>query len=181
MYLIVGLGNPGKDYQNTYHNVGYLCVDKLAKDIGAKFTKKKCASSICECEYNGQKVVLAKPLSYMNNSGQNVAMLVKEYRVPLDNLIIMLDDIDLDKGTFRYREKGSAGTHNGLRNIVACLHTGDFKRIRVGIGKPECQLIDYVLARIDKKSMEQIGQAIDLATDKALELIDERTQDNQTR
>lgn len=178
MFLIVGLGNPGKQYSKTYHNVGYLCVDKLASKLGGKFTKKKCASSICECDYNGEKIIIAKPLSYMNNSGQNVAMLLKQYKVSPDNLIVMLDDIDLDKGVFRYREKGSAGTHNGLRNIVACLHTVDFKRVRVGIGKPECQLIDYVLAQIDKKSLEVIDSAITCAVDKVLELIDEGTKSN---
>lgn len=171
MYLIVGLGNPGKEYENTYHNIGFMAADKLAKFFGVDFDRKVCDSSVLRTCYNGVDLVIAKPLGYMNNSGFNVARLVKKYNVKPENIIVLVDDIDIDKGTIRYREHGSAGTHNGLRNIVACLGSTEFKRVRIGIGPYEGALIDYVLSRIDRVSMDKITPALDMAVDKVLEII----------
>ena len=171
MYLIVGLGNPGKEYENTYHNLGFMAADRLAKVFGVRFDRKVCDCSLLRTSYHGQDVILAKPLSYMNNSGFNISKLVKKYNIDLAKLIVMVDDIDIDKGTTRYREHGSAGTHNGLRSIVNCLGSTEFKRVRIGAGPYQGALIDYVLSRIDGQSMEKISPAIDEAVNKVLELI----------
>lgn len=171
MYVIVGLGNPGQKYSKTFHNMGFMVADKLASFLNAKFTSKKCDAAVCLAEYEGIEMVIAKPLTFMNNSGQSVVKLLKTYKAKPENLIVISDDIDLPRGIIRYREKGSAGTHNGLRNIVACLKTQEFKRVRIGIDKPECPLIDYVLSRIDKKTMDVLDPAFDEAVKKIIEII----------
>lgn len=171
MYVIVGLGNPGQKYSKTFHNMGYMVADKLASFLNAKFTSKRCDAAVCTTKYENIDIVIAKPLTFMNNSGQSVVKLLKHYKVKPENLIVVSDDIDLPRGAIRYREKGSAGTHNGLRNIVACLKTPEFKRVRIGIDKPECPLIDYVLSRIDKKTMMVLESAFDDAVNKIIEII----------
>lgn len=166
MKLVVGLGNPGGQYAKTYHNIGYITIDRLVKSLGGEFNKTKCKSEICKIG----DVVFAKPITFMNLSGDAVAELKKYFRIPLENILIIYDDIDLNKGCFRYRENGSAGTHNGMRDIVK--KVGETKRIRIGIGKPEkMDLADYVLSNIDMMSREQIDEAISLAIEKIKEFI----------
>lgn len=167
MKLIVGLGNPDKVYSKTYHNIGFITIDKLAKIYGAEFNKKKCKAEVAKVG----DIVFAKPLTYMNLSGDAVMELKKYYKVPLENILIILDDIDLDKGNFRFRENGSAGTHNGLRDIVR--KVGETPRIRIGIGKPQdMDLADYVLSNIDMMSKESIDLAINNAIEKIKEFIE---------
>lgn len=167
MKIIVGLGNPGGLYAKTYHNIGYMTVDKLAKMWGIDFAKKKCK---CEIAKMGD-VILAKPLTFMNLSGDAVAELKKYFKVSNEDIIIVLDDIDLPKGNFRFREGGSAGTHNGLRDIVR--KVGETPRIRIGIGKPDgVDLADYVLSNIDMMSKEAIDNAIEQAITKIKELVE---------
>lgn len=171
MYLIVGLGNPGNKYTRTYHNLGYMAIDKLAESLGAKFTKVRNSADVALTNYKGQNLILAKPRTYMNLSGESVAGFVRKQKIKPENVIVFCDDIDLEKGVCKYREHGSGGTHNGLRNIV--LHIGtEFKRIKIGAGNDKSRnLADYVLSRIDDESMEKIIPAIDLACEKLFDII----------
>ena len=137
MYIIVGLGNPGKQYENTRHNVGINVIDILAEEYGISVTKMKHKALIGEGRVGTEKVVLVKPVTYMNLSGESLAELYNFYKVDTSDIIVIYDDIDLDVGKIRIRKKGSGGTHNGMRSIVKCLGTTDFPRVRVGVSKPE--------------------------------------------
>ncbi|MBP3619304.1 MAG: aminoacyl-tRNA hydrolase [Clostridia bacterium] len=154
MNIIIGLGNPEKKYYGTYHNVGFACVDALANKLGISFDKQKCKADVAEGTFNGEKILLVKPLTYMNLSGECVVMLKQKFKDA--RILVVVDDIDLPKGNIRYREKGSAGTHNGLRSIVAYIGQ-DFERIKVGIGRDiSLDLADYVLSKYDEKVFEPI-------------------------
>ena len=172
MKLIVGLGNIGREYENTYHNIGFMCADKTAEILNAEFTKKKFRSILAETRIGGEKVVLAKPETYMNLSGTAIREMVDYYRIELKDLLVMYDDFDLKLGSVRIRESGSAGTHNGMRNIVSELGTEDFPRIRVGF-KPETDLIvpliDFVLSGISKDATPVLEKAILKAGEAAAE------------
>lgn len=148
MKLVVGLGNIGKQFEGTNHNMGFMTLDIVAQKIGANFNKKQCSSIVAELNYNGEKVVLAKPTTFMNNSGIAVKSLVKKYNVDIGkDLIIISDDIDLPRSKVRVRREGSAGTHNGLKSIVSSLQTTSFNRLRIGIDPPKFgDLADYVLS-----------------------------------
>lgn len=149
MKIIVGLGNPEGKYNKTYHNVGFSVVDLFAKKNNLKFTTTKCRASISK----GDGFILAKPQTYMNLSGDSVYELKKYFKVPLSDILIVLDDIDMTKGKIRFRQQGSAGTHNGLRDIVN--KVGITPRLRIGIGRDSnMDLKDYVLSTIDSSSME---------------------------
>lgn len=171
MYLIVGLGNPGKEYANTYHNMGFKVVDKLSNFFGVNKFKKKCDALIGECIYNNKKILLAYPQTYMNNSGIAVKKIMQYYKIPISNIIVVYDDIDIDMGSIRYRESGSAGTHNGMKSVVNMLQDTNFKRIRIGIGKPDGDLINFVLGQVSIKSMEILNNAFDQAVYKVVEII----------
>lgn len=164
MIAIVGLGNPDKAYQHTYHNVGFDVVDCLAKKMNIKLSKNKFFARVGEGVFGGEKVLLVQPQTYMNNSGVCVAEIAKKIKDA--RIFVVVDDIDLPKGTLRYREHGSAGTHNGLRSIVA--HYGeDFERFKVGIGRDvTMDLADYVLSKYDPKVFEPI---IEKAADEILQ------------
>lgn len=161
MYLIVGLGNPEKKYFNTFHNVGFMCVDKLAEKLNVDFNKVECKSVTAHARVNGQKVIIAKPVTYMNLSGQAVVELTNKYKIEKGNLIVVYDDVDIPLGNVRIRKNGSAGTHNGMRNIVGLLGTEDFPRIRVGIGQETpMALMDYVLSQITDADREKLDPAV---------------------
>jgi len=158
MKLIVGLGNPDGIYSKTYHNIGFMTVDKMVKKLGVEFNKKKCKSEIVKFS----DVIFAKPLTYMNLSGDAVLELKKYFKLSLSDILIVLDDIDLPKGKIRYRDNGSAGTHNGLRDIIK--KVGETPRLRIGIGKPDnMDLKDYVLSNVDAMSKPIIDDAIESA------------------
>lgn len=160
MKIIVGLGNPEGKYKNTYHNVGFSVVDMFATKKGLKFSKNKCRALIAV----GDGYILAKPQTYMNNSGDSVYELKKYFKVPLSDILIVLDDIDLPKGKIRFRLSGSAGTHNGLRDIVS--KVGSTPRLKIGISRDESMsLADYVLSSIDSKSKELLSASYVTATD----------------
>lgn len=188
--LIVGLGNPDKKYFDTYHNIGFCFIDKLSAKLDIKVKKKECKSLTGEgfiekeeqqidpktgkiqTKITKEKIILAKPQTYMNLSGEAVLGLVKKYKFSLDEILIVLDDIDIEAGTYRYRENGSGGTHNGLRNIVQLLKSQDFKRIRIGIGKDErMDLADYVLSKVSKENKEKINDAMERAIEHLKTLI----------
>lgn len=173
MYLIAGLGNPGRKYERTKHNVGFDVIDYVTDRHSIPFSGIQFQAECGKGSIAGQKVMLAEPLTYMNLSGEAVAALVNYYKLdPEEELIVIYDDISLDPGQIRVRKKGSAGGHNGIKNIIACLGTDKFKRIRVGIGaKPDrWDLADYVLAPFTPENREKIEDAIKDAAD-ALELI----------
>ena len=157
MIVVVGLGNPEKKYDNTYHNVGFRSVDYFANANNIQFTKKKYNAMVGEGIIEGNKVVVLKPLTYMNLSGTSVSQIVNQLKLPLDKLIIVYDDADIPCGTLRFRKQGSAGTHNGMRNIVTMLGSTEFSRLRVGIGKSDTMpIVDYVLSRINAVNAELI-------------------------
>ena len=167
MIIIFGLGNPGKEYEKTYHNMGFLAVDNLSRVLGIQIIKKGYKSLYGEGKVDGQKIIIAKPQTYMNNSGESVVMFKKKFKDA--KILVMVDDIDLPRGAIRFRERGSAGTHNGLRSIVSYIGE-EFERIKLGIGREEGDLAGYVLSKIDEGFLKE---SIEKATILALERIKE--------
>ena len=160
--LIVGLGNPGKQYENTYHNMGFCAVDELCQRLEDMFTKKECSAITCHTIFNDKKLIIAKPQTYMNLSGDAVRELKQKYKIENSNIFVFCDDIDLPLGKVRLRHGGSGGTHNGLKNIV--LNIGeDFNRIKIGIGKDPkfYDLADFVLSKIPQNNFKILEDAID--------------------
>lgn len=169
MKLIVGLGNPGKEYEKTRHNSGFRVMDEIAKECHVSLDQKKFKSLIATTRINGEQVMLMKPQTYMNNSGEAVIEAVKFYHIELDDILVIYDDMDMPIGKIRLREKGSAGGQNGVKSIIAHLHTQDFKRIRVGIGKdPRVPVVDWVLGKIRKDEVEDYQKSLVCAKDAAI-------------
>ncbi len=172
MYLIVGLGNPEKDYSETRHNMGFNVVNKLSEKYNISVTMSKFNSLYGTGIINGEKIILVKPQTYMNLSGQAVKQFVDYYKLELDNLLIVYDDIDLDPGIIRIRKFGGPGTHNGMKSVVECLKNTNFARVRVGIGKPENEnLIEYVIGAIDEEDKEKLKIGVMTAADAVDEII----------
>ncbi len=173
MYLIVGLGNPEEDYSKTRHNMGFNTINKLAKQYEIKVNKNKFNGLYGTGIIENQKVVLLKPQTYMNLSGDSIVEFVNFYKIDFKDIILIYDDIDLDKGSVKIRKKGGAGTHNGMKSVVERLGTTDFARIRVGIGMPEHKedLINYVLGHIPEDEQEILDKATTLAKDAIIEII----------
>lgn len=168
MYIIVGLGNPGKEYEGTRHNVGFLVLEKLAAKENISVLEKKHKAIIGKGMVAGVKCVLAKPQTYMNLSGESVRQLIDYYKVDeTSELIVISDDISLEPGQIRIRKKGSAGGHNGLKNIIANLGHDSFIRVKMGVGeKPRgWDLVDYVLGRFSKSDREAVEEAADRAVE----------------
>ena len=157
MYLIAGLGNPSKNYEGTRHNIGFTMIDAIGEKFGIDVTTKKHKALV------GRGIILAKPQTYMNLSGESIREIADFYKIEPENIIIIYDDISLDVGRLRIRKKGSAGGHNGIKNIIAHLGTQEFPRIKVGIGnKPEgWDLADYVLSKYSKAEQEALKEASD--------------------
>lgn len=184
MYLIVGLGNPGQQYAHTRHNVGFDVLEKLAKKLNVNIGREKDYSTIGETFFEGQKVMLALPQTYMNLSGLAVKELMDYYKIPPENLCVIYDDIDLAQGALRIRASGSAGTHNGMRSIVGETGMEDFPRIRVGVGQraPGWQLADWVLSRYQTpEEQEAADKAYELAAEAVLEYIQNGIQSAMTK
>ena len=164
MYIIAGLGNPGKKYEQTRHNMGFLAVDFLAEKYDIKVNKIRFRALTGEGRIAGQKVLLLKPQTYMNLSGESVRLALEYYKVSPQELIVIYDDIDIQAGMIRIRKKGSAGTHNGMRNILYHIRTEDFPRIRVGIGSGRKEdMIDYVTGSVPKNEITLLKEAADKA------------------
>lgn len=162
MFVVVGLGNPGKDYTNTRHNVGFDTIDLLAERNNIKLNKIKFTSVYGEGNINGKKVLLVKPQTYMNNSGVTVRDIHNFYKVPIENILVIVDDIDIGFSTVRIKSKGSAGSHNGLKSIVSLLQSQDFPRIKIGVGakRQNQDLASFVLSRFPKDERKEIEEAI---------------------
>ena len=173
MYIIVGLGNPGKQYENTRHNMGFLAVDLLAEKYNIDVNKIKFKALVGEGRIAGQKVLLVKPQTYMNLSGEAVRQAMDFYKIVPEELIVIYDDIDIPTGTFRIRKKGSPGTHNGMRNIFQHIQTNDFPRIRVGIGSgKKDNLAGYVTGGISKSEQEILADVLKSSADAAACIIE---------
>jgi len=171
MKIIVGLGNIGAQYDNTYHNVGFWALDALADKLNVTFGSSKCDASIALADYNGTRILLAKPTTFMNRSGTAVQKLLKYYKCDVGDLVVLYDDIDIPKGKLRYRESGSSGTHNGMRDIVYYIGE-NFKRVRIGAGRPPegWNLANYVLSNVKAEDKVLLDGAVIGAVDRVLEL-----------
>lgn len=174
-YLIVGFGNPGRQYKCNRHNVGFMLVDNLAKRLGTTFSRMESRALVTKTTYLDKRLILAKPQTYMNLSGQAVASLVKFYKIPLENLMIAYDDVDLPLGTIRLRPMGGSAGQKGMRSTIQRLGTEEFPRIRLGIDRPPgaMQAADYVLQDFSKDEIEIVNHVIDRATDATLVFVTE--------
>lgn len=172
MYLIVGLGNPENEYAHTRHNMGFDTINQIAKNNNIQITKNKfkglCESTIIQ----NQKVILLKPQTYMNLSGESVKEVVEFYNLKPEEIIVIYDDIDIEKGHIKIRKKGGAGSHNGMKSVVEELQSTDFARIRVGIGQPEFKsdMINYVIGKVSQEEQKILQQGVEKAA-KAVEEI----------
>jgi len=162
MFLIVGLGNPGKEYENTRHNVGFRVIESLAEILGIQLKSIKCKARIGVGRKDGDPIVLAQPLTFVNLSGPSVERLVNLYEVPLENLLVIHDDLDLPLGVVRLRAKGSSGGHKGVDSIISRLASDEFGRLRIGIGRPPGRQdpADFVLRGFSKEEDEEISIAV---------------------
>lgn len=158
MYLIVGLGNPEKEYANTRHNMGFNVINKIANEYKIEVMENKFDGLFWMGEIEGEKVILLKPQTYMNDSGKSVIKAKNFYKIPEENVLVIYDDIDLEPTKIRIRKKGSPGTHNGMKSVTECLGTQNFPRVRVGIGSPEHKgdLINYVIGKISKEEADKL-------------------------
>jgi PTH1 family peptidyl-tRNA hydrolase len=160
-YLVVGLGNPGKEYERTRHNAGFMTVDYIAGRCGARIDRAKFSALVGEAMIDGKRVLLMKPQTYMNLSGEAVSAAAKFYKIAPENIIVISDDVSLDVGRVRVRRKGSHGGQNGLRNIEACLGSQDYQRIKIGVGAkphPDYDMAAWVLSNFDARDIEAISE-----------------------
>ena len=171
MYLIVGLGNPEEDYSNTRHNMGFDTINKISKEYDIEVNKKKFKGLYGTGMIEGEKVILLKPQTFMNLSGESVKEVVDFYKIEHNDIIVIYDDMDVDLGTIKIRKKGGPGSHNGMKSVVQYLGT-DFARIRVGIGKPEDEdFIRYVIGPIPEEEKEMLDKSTTTAKDAVVEII----------
>ena len=167
--MVIGLGNPGKSYEGTRHNIGFEVVEAVADELGIKVKKRRFGGLTCESEVDGIKLMLVKPQKYMNCSGQVVATAVGFYKLELDSILVVTDDMALEPGRIRIRRKGSSGGHNGLADIISKLGSEEFGRLRVGIGSSEESVgRDYVLSRASGQEREELEQAVEKASEAVL-------------
>lgn len=162
--MIVGLGNPGSKYNDTKHNIGFMAVDRIVKDLDVNFTEDKSFKAEIGSDFiNGEKIYFIKPTTFMNNSGIAVKALLTYYNISIKDMIIIYDDLDMEVGKIRFRQKGSAGGHNGIKSIIAHLGTQEFDRIKVGIGRPNGRMtvINHVLGKFDKNDEIMILNTLD--------------------
>lgn len=173
MKLIVGLGNPGKKYENTRHNTGFAVIDRTLAKLNVELDKNKFNADYTMINRNGEKIYILKPLTYMNLSGEAVVPFMKYFNIDPEDLVVVHDDLDLPVGKIRLRQSGSCGGQNGMRNIIDLLGDSNIKRIRVGIGKdPLIPVVDYVLGKTKKEDLEVYSQALDKASDALIYWLD---------
>jgi len=166
--LIVGLGNPGKKYAKTRHNLGYMVIDRIAHELGITIDKKSFQGDYVLIKYLAQDVILLKPTTFMNLSGNAVGEVMRYYKIELTDLIVIYDEMALEPGVVRLRPGGGSGSHNGVQNIIDQLQSEQFKRIRLGIGKPPFTGVDYVLSKPSKEEQKLIDEAIQKAAEAVL-------------
>ncbi len=183
MFVIAGLGNPGDKFHGTRHNIGFYVLDRLAEEQGIPIYKKRHKAILGEGRIGTERVLLVKPQTYMNLSGQSLLDIRNFYRLENDRFIVVYDDIDLDAGILRIRPNGSAGTHNGMRSIIFQLGTEDFPRVRVGIGRPPegWDLADYVLSRFREEEIQPVKDACDRAVKGIMQIVTQGVTDAMSR
>ncbi|KPA08837.1 Peptidyl-tRNA hydrolase [Candidatus Magnetomorum sp. HK-1] len=166
VWLIAGLGNPGTKYDNTRHNVGYKIIDHFADDVNASSAKTKMDARISETRWNSQKIFLIKPLRFMNRSGSVLYEVARYFHINLSQMIVVHDDVDIQMGTIKIKQKGGHGGHNGIRSIIDAFGNTDFPRIRVGIGRPETNknMVNYVLGTFQKEEQDHLNTIIETAS-----------------
>ena len=172
-WLIVGLGNPGRQYENTRHNAGFMALDGIAREYGAQIKRLKFKAVVGEAEISGKRCLLMKPDTFMNLSGQAVVEAMNFYKVPIERVVVLCDDISLEPGRLRIRRKGSDGGHNGLKNILYLTGKDSFPRIRLGVGKkphPDYDLADWVTGKFSPEDRKTVDEAVKRAAD-AIECI----------
>ncbi len=169
-FLIAGLGNPGREYRANRHNIGFMVIDRLAERLGARFTRLESKSLVAKIDYQGQRLVLAKPQTYMNLSGTSVGALLRFYKIPLGNFIVVYDDVDLALGTLRIRPDGGSAGQKGIASIIERLGTQEFPRLRLGIGRPPGRMdaADYVLQDFSAQEIEFLAPIFDQAVEAIL-------------
>ena len=172
-FLLIGLGNPGREYANTRHNFGFMAIDRLAVRLNARGMKVQSKAIVMDSKYEDHKLILAKPQTYMNLSGQSVQGLAHFYKIPNENLMILSDDLDLPFGTIRIRASGGPGGQRGLSSILEKLGTKDIPRMRLGIGRPPGRMdpADYVLQNFSRDDLKSLSELLDRAADAALEFV----------
>lgn len=174
-WLIVGLGNPGREYEKTRHNAGFRALDALASALNCHIDKAKFQGLYGQCEYNGRKLFLLKPLTFMNASGRSVLQMSAFYRIPPQRIIVLFDDISLVPGNLRIRKDGSAGGHNGIKSVIAELGSQDFPRVKIGVGAkpyPEQDLADWVLSAFSAQEEKVLAPTFERAAQAALAIIE---------
>lgn len=173
MYLIIGLGNPEEEYGKTRHNMGFNVINKLSNKYGIEVNKKKFEGLCGDGMIEGEKIILLKPQTYMNLSGKSIAQVVNFYKIQLENIIVIYDDIDIEPGLIRIRKKGSSGSHNGMKSVIAELGTEEFMRVRVGIGKPkyEGDMINYVIGGVSEQEQKELEIGVEKAKEAVIEIL----------
>ena len=173
MYIVVGLGNPGKEYENTRHNIGFMALDKLSEKLNIDITREKHKALVGKGEYKNESVMLVKPQTFMNLSGDAVVDAMNFYKEKPEKIIVIVDDIDLPVGKLRIRKNGSAGTHNGLKSIVANINSQEFIRVKVGVGQNRSMdLADYVLSNFSKEERNIIDESVEKAAEATLMIME---------
>jgi peptidyl-tRNA hydrolase, PTH1 family len=174
-FLFVGLGNPGREYRNNRHNIGFMLLDRLAGQLGTTFSRLESKALITKKEYSGRRILLAKPQTFMNLSGQAVGSLVRFYKIPLENLLVAYDDVDLPFGTIRLRPGGGSAGHRGMASIIERLGVQDFPRLRMGVGRPpgHMEAADYVLQDFSRFEVETLPMILDIGVDAMLTFVAE--------
>lgn len=165
MKMLVGLGNPGKEYAQTKHNVGFMVINVIADLLNVKVEKKQCQAFTQIANWDGEKILLVKPQTYMNLSGQAVMELLNYYNDRIDDILVIHDDLDLPPGQLRFKQGGGAGGHNGIKNIIAHLNSNDFDRLKIGIGRGKNDTKDYVLTPFTGTDKKQVEDAETIAVD----------------
>lgn len=173
MKLIIGLGNPEKDYSGTRHNMGFDVINELSKKYNIEVNKSKFKSLYGDGFIEGKKVILLKPQTFMNLSGEAVDEIVSFYKIELDDILVIYDDLDIEPGKIRIRKSGSPGSHNGIKSVTHYLKSNNFARVRVGIGKPvgNIDLIEYVIGGITSEEKELLKEGVDKATEAVIEIL----------
>lgn len=179
MFLLAGLGNPGKQYSQTRHNAGFLIVDELAR--GKARFRAECQAQVAKLKLAGVDVLLAKPQTFMNASGQAVAALMRRYRIDPDSLLVILDDLDLPLGLLRLRPNGGSGGHHGLESIIGEIGTREFARLRLGIGRPDRGTVDYVLGVMDPEEKRGFAASLERAAEAARCFVSDGTAETMNR
>jgi PTH1 family peptidyl-tRNA hydrolase len=174
-FLIAGLGNPGQAYRHNRHNVGFMAADRLVKRLGVVFSRMESKALVTKGEYLGKRILIAKPRTYMNLSGQAICALLRFYKVPFENLMVVYDDVDLPLGTIRMRSGGGSGGHKGMESIIERLSSENFPRLRLGIGRPpgRMEAADYVLQDFSDRDLEFMNPVLDQAVDAILVFVAE--------